>query len=106
MNTLICKSLALVKIEVELVSNRVILLADLNAHATDLSFSSVVQSAVIEDELHVLHEVLDSRILVFFQLSFNGLEVHWVFDDHWVVWDLQIDIVDWLFEDLRLLVPL
>ena len=83
-----------------------VLLTDFYTHATHLCFSSIVEPAIIKDQLHVLHEVLNSRILVIFQLGFDGLEVHWIFYDHGVVGDFKVDIVDWLSEYLRLLIPL
>ena len=99
-------SLSLVKIEVELLSNCVVFLLDLDAEPANVTFCPIVESTVVEDKLHIIHEVLDTRILVFLQLLSDGLKVHGVLHDVWVVGDAQLFPVYRVREDVSFLVSL
>ena len=99
-------SLSLVKIEVELLSNCVVFLLDLDAEPANVTFCSIVESTVVEDKLHIIHEVLDTRILVFLQLLADRLKVHGVLHDVWVVGDAQLFPIYRVREDVRFLVSL
>jgi hypothetical protein len=65
-------SASIVKIEVELLGDGGIVLLDSDTDLADITLCAVVKLAIIEDELHVIHEVLDSLILVLPQLCFDG----------------------------------
>ena len=79
---------SLVKIEVQLLGDRGVVLLDSDTDLADVTLRAVVKLAIIEDELHVIHEVLNALILVLPQLCFDGREVHWVLHDVGVVGDL------------------
>ncbi len=89
-----------------MLSNRLVFLHDLHAQTTHLSFSPIVQPAIIKDKLHVVHEVLNASILVLLQLCLDRGEVHRVLDNHRVVINLELLVVDWVGEDVRFLVSL
>ena len=60
----------------------------------------------MEDQLHVRHEVLNIFILMVLQLVLNSRKVHRILDNVRVIGDSQRDIVHWVAENVRLLVPL
>ena len=99
-------SLTLIKVEVQLLRNRAVLLLDLDAYLTDVTLRPVVQPTVVEDQVHVSHKVLNLLVLVSLQLVLDRLEIHWVFDNGRVVWNLQLHIVDWVSKNQRLLVSM
>ena len=96
----------LVKIEVELLSYGMVLFHNFSSQTTDLSFSSIVQPAIIKDELHVIHEVLNARILVLLQLCLDCREVHRVLYNVWIVFDFELLVINGVSEDVSFLVPL
>ena len=98
-------SASLVKIEVQLLGDRGIVLLYSDTDLSDVTLRAVVKLAIIEDKLHVIHEVLDALILVLPQLCFDGRKVHWVLHDVGVVGDLQLDVVHGVLEDVGLGVP-
>ena len=63
-------SACFVKIEVQLFSDRIVVFLDTNTDLADVALSPIVELAIIEDELHIIHEVLDALILVLPQLCF------------------------------------
>ena len=83
-----------------------VLLLDLDAEPANVTFCSIVESTVVEDELHIIHEVLDTRILVFLQFLSDGLKVHGVLHNVWIVRDAQLFPVYRVREDVSFLVSL
>ena len=96
----------LVKVKVELLGDLEVLLVHAHADLPDLALGPVVDPAIIEHELHVRHKVLNALILLLLQLRLDCAEVHRVFDQVWVVWDLQRDVVDRIRKDVSFLVLL
>ena len=47
-----------------------VLLLNCDSNLADVSLRSVVELTVVENELHVLHELLNFLILVFLELCF------------------------------------
>lgn len=96
----------LVEAEVQLFSDGSIFFRNFDTKSADITLGPIVQPAVVENELHVVHEVLDPLILVFLKLRFDGLEVHRILHDRWVVNNPEFLVIDWVSEDVRLLVAL
>jgi len=96
----------LVKIEVELLSYGMVLFHNFHSQATDFSFSAIVEPAIIKDELHVVHEVLDARIFVLLQLCLDCREIHWVLYNVRIVFDFELLVINGVSEDVSFLVPL
>ena len=76
----------------------------LDADLTNFCLSAVVNAAIIEDQLHVGHEVLYFAIFLILQLRLYGREVHWVLHHVGVVWDVEAHVVDRVRKDVGLLV--
>jgi hypothetical protein len=95
---------ALIKVEVELFCNLVVLLLHAHSDLADLGCRPVVQLAIIEDKFHILHEVANPLILLLLQLRLDCVEVHRVLHEGWVVQDLQRDVVDRVGENVRFLI--
>lgn len=83
-----------------------VLLHDFHAQSTHLSFGAIVQPAIIKDQFHVVHEVLNASILVFFKLCLDCGKVHRVFHNHRIVINLEFLVIDRVSENVCLLVPL
>lgn len=81
-----------------------VLLLNCHADLTHIALRTVVQPTIMEDELHIIHKVLNFLVLVLLELGFDSVEVHWVLHDEGVVRDLELHVVDWLTEDVGLLV--
>ena len=96
----------LIEAEVKLLSDSPILFSNFYAQTPYITICSIVEPAIVENELHVIHEVLDPRVLVFLKLRLDSLEVHRVLHDRWVVWDPELLIIDWVREDVGFLVAL
>lgn len=60
----------------------------------------------MEDKLHVLHELLDALVLLLLQLTLDSREVHRVLHHRQIVEDAEGYRVDWIGEDVGLLVAL
>jgi len=76
---------------------------------TDLAhfrLCAVVEAAVVEDEFHVLHELLDALILLLLQLTLYSREVHRVLHYSQIVDDAKGDIIDRIGKDICLLIAL
>ena len=97
---------ALVKVEVELLGDLVILLLDLHSYLADVALRAVVDATIIKDELHVLHELLNALILVILQLVLNRGEVHRILHHLGVVGDVELLPVDRIRKDVGLLIAL
>ena len=98
------QSLTLIKIEVQLLGNVLILWMHLHADAPNFTLCAIVQFAIIEDKLHIVHEVLDSLILMLLQFCADSWKVHWICHNGWVVENVQLDVVDRIGEDVCFLV--
>ena len=61
-----------IKIEVERLSQALILLMYLNANLTHFCLGTIVEATVEKDELHVFHELLYALVLLFFELPLNS----------------------------------
>ena len=95
-----------IKVKVELLSNLVILLLDRDSNLANVTLCAIVDAAIIEDELHVLHKLLDALVLVLLKLCLDSGEVHRVLHHEWVVKNAQLLIVHRISKDVGLLVPL
>ena len=99
-------SLLPVKVQKELIGNRIVFLLHLYAYLAHVTLSAVVQPAVEKNEVHVGHEALNTAILVLLQLLTYRRKVHRILDDLRVVGDFQLNIIDRILKDIGLLVPL
>ena len=81
---------ATIKIEVQLLDHIIVLLLDGETNLAHIRLRPIVEPTIIENKLHVVHEVLNALVLVLSQLSFNGGEVHRILYDVGVVRDLQL----------------
>ena len=61
-----------IKIEVELLSQALVLLMYLNADHAYFCLGAIIEATIVEDELHVLHELLNALVLLFFQLTLDS----------------------------------
>lgn len=95
-----------IKIEVELFSQVLVLLVYLITNFAHIAQRAIIQSTVVKDKLHVFHEVLDALILMFLQLTFDSREIHRILHDGVVVEDAEGKRVNWICEDVGLLVTL
>ena len=95
-----------IKVKVELLSDLVILLLDRDSNLANITLCAIVDAAIIEDELHVLHKLLDALVLVLLKLCLDSGEVHRVLHHEWVVKNAQLLIVHRIGKDVGLLVPL
>ena len=83
-----------------------VLLLNRYTNLANVALSTIVDPTIIKDELHVLHEFLDALILVLLQFGLDRGKVHRVLHHQGVVRDVQLDIVDGVGENVRLLIPL
>ena len=97
---------AFVKIKVQLFSNCVVLLLHLDANLAYVTLCSIVQPAVVKYELHILHEILYTLILMFSELSFDRTKVHGILHDIGVVRDLELLPVDRIRKNICLLIAI
>ena len=67
-----------IKIEIELLREALVLLVNLYTDEAHLTLHAVIEPAVVEHKLHVLHELLNALVLMVLQLALNRREVHWV----------------------------
>ena len=65
---------------------------------------AIVLQAVLEDEVHIVEEVLKLEVLIRVQLALHSTEVHWLLDDVEVVWDRKFLWVNRLMENPSILV--
>ena len=84
-----------IKIEVELFSQALVLLVYLYANKADLALDTIVEAAVVKDQFHVLHELLNLLILMFLQLTPNSLKIHRVFHHLWIIRNVQTLNINW-----------
>ena len=98
------QSLTLIKFEVQLLGNVPILLMHLHADAPNFTLCSIVHLAIIENKLHIIHEVLDAFILMLLQFCADSRKVHWVCHDCRVIENVQLFVVDGIGEDVCFLV--
>ena len=83
-----------------------VLLLDFEAEPTNIALCAIVEPTVVENELHVVHEVLNARIFVFLQLLANRLKVHGILYNVGVVGDAQLLPIDRVCENVSLLISL
>ena len=57
------------------------LFADAPAHDAHLAIFSIVLDAVLENEIHIVQEILELQVLVRIQLLFDSAEVHRLLND-------------------------
>ena len=98
--------LACVEAEVKLVDETHVLFLNARANLTDFTFDAIVKSAIIEDQIHILHELLQFAVLAFFQLRFNGTKVHRLFHNGVVIRDAESFDIYWLSKYVGLRVSL
>ena len=58
---------------------------DFITHFADPAGLAVVSTAVVEYQLYISDELPHIFILVCFQFLFDSAEVHWIFDDVFIV---------------------
>ena len=79
------------------------LLSDTLADLANLTVLTVILNAVLEDQVHVVEEVLELQILIRVQLLLYRTEIHWLLNDLEVVRDVQLLRVNRFKEDPSLL---
>lgn len=79
------------------------LLFDTPADLANLTVLTVILNAVLEDQVHVVEEVLELQILIRVQLLLYRAEIHWLLNDLEVVRDVQLLRVNRFKEDPSLL---
>ena len=77
-----------------------------DTNLANFALNTIVELAVVKHQLHIVHEVLDARVLVLLKLCLDGGEIHWVLDKQRVVGDSQLHIVDGLSKNVRLRIAL
>jgi len=92
-----------VEVHEERVIQSVEFFTDTLAHDADLTVLSVVLNAVLEDEVHIVEEVLQLEVLIRVQFLLDEAKVHWLLNDVKIVGDVQLLRVDRLVEDPRLI---
>ena len=98
--------LACVEAEVKLVDETHVLLLNARANLSNFTFDAIVKSAVVEDQIHILHELLQLAVLAFLKLSFNGTKVHRLLHNGVVIRDAESFDIYWLCKDVGLRVSL
>ena len=95
-------SLLLVELEVQVLQLRLVLTLDGQSNLTNLTLHSIVEFTVVEDEFHVVTELLHLLVLVLSQLLPDRSKVHGLSYYLMVVWDVQGLHIHCLVEDVRL----
>ena len=95
-------SLLLVKLEVQVLQLRLILTLNCQSNLTNFTLHSIVEFTVVEDQLHIVAELLHLLVLVLSQLLSDRSKVHWLSYYLMVVWDVQGLHIHWLIEDVSL----
>ena len=81
-------------------------LLDSKSDLTDLALSPIVELTIVENQLHIVNELLDLGILMLLDLSLDGAEVHWILHDLMIVRNLKSLHIHSIMEYVRLGIPL
>ena len=67
---------------------------DLLTHLADTSVLAVVELAIVENELNILHELIYAVVPLLLQLGFYCSKVHWLLHNCWVVRDVELLVIN------------
>jgi hypothetical protein len=82
-----------------LLNEAAILIMDLLTHLADTSVLSVVELAVVKNELNVLHELINAVVPLLLQLSFYCSKIHRLLYNCRVVRDVELLVINRFLKD-------